>query len=76
MVSLPYGKWVEVTGYGVRWKCECVFSDLKRIFPENVTSVTDEGIIRILSIRVELFNRYKAIRAGNIGVTGNDVAIA
>jgi hypothetical protein len=73
--SLPYRKWVEVTGYGVRWKCECVFSDLKRIFPENVNSVTDEGIIRNLSVRVQLFNIYKAIRAENIGVTGNGIVI-
>ena len=31
-------------GYGTRWKNECAFIDMKRIFPETVESITGFGI--------------------------------
>ena len=74
--SLPYDEWVTESGYGMRWKCECVFSDLKRLFPETVTASSEKGIIRQLFSRIEVFNRYKSVRAGIMGVTGNGVAVA
>jgi hypothetical protein len=74
--SLPYDEWVKESGYGVRWKCECVFSDFKRIFPETVTASSEKGIIRQLFSRIEVFNRYKSVRAKIMGVTGNGVAVA
>ena len=74
--SLPYDEWVEVSGYGMRWKCECVFSDFKRIFPETVTASSKKGILRQIVARIEVFNRYKLTRAGIVGVTGNGIPVA
>lgn len=74
--SLPYDEWVKESGYGMRWKCECVFSDLKRLFPEAVTASSEKGILRQLFSRIEMFNRYKSVRAEIVGVTGNGIAVA
>lgn len=74
--SLPYDEWRIVSGYGTRWKGECVFSDMKRIFPETVESATDFGIVREVHARVMAFNKYKEIRADIMGVTGNGVNIS
>lgn len=74
--SLQYDEWVKVSGYGTRWKCECVFSDLKRIFPENIEVTGGEGINRQLITRMDIFNMYKTIRADIIGVTGNGITIS
>lgn len=73
--SLPYDEWVKVSGYGTRWKCECVFSDFKRLFPETVTAKSRNGIIRQLSSRVNAFNDYKIIRSAIMRVTGNGILI-
>ncbi len=62
--ALTYREWVEATGYGRRWKCECVFSDLKRILDETLDAHTPEGAVRRLVMKVEVFNRYKAARWG------------
>lgn len=74
--SIPYDEWVERTGYGTRWKCECVFSDLKRIFPETVTAKTTNGIVRQLCVRIVKFNEYKKIRSDMIKITGNNIVVA
>lgn len=74
--SLQYDEWVQVSGYGTRWKCECMFSDLKRIFPENLEVRSNNGIVRQMIIRMDNFNLYKRIRADNIGTTGNGVTIS
>ncbi len=74
--SLPYDDWVKVSGYGTRWKCECVFSDLKRLFPETVTASSKRGILRQMCMRIEVFNDYKRTRADIMGVTGNGILIA
>ena len=74
--SLQYDEWVQVSGYGIRWKCECVFSDLKRIFPENLEVRTNIGIERQLIVRIDNFSHYKRIRADKIGTTGNGITIS
>lgn len=74
--NMPYDEWLEASGYGTRWKCECVFSDFKRIFPETITSRTREGICRQVIFRTVYFNRYKKTRAHIMGVTGNGVVLA
>jgi hypothetical protein len=73
--SLPYDEWVEVSGYGMRWKCECVFSDFKRIFPETVTASSEKGMLRQLFARIEVFNLFKLTRAEIIGITGNGIPV-
>lgn len=73
--SLPYDEWVRQSGYGTRWKCECGFSDFKRLFPETITAHTLRGIIRQLMCRVDFYNLYKEFRAGVMGTTGNGIVI-
>ena len=73
--SMPYDQWVKLSGYGTRWKCECTFSDFKRLFPETVTALTATGMVRDIVSRVNVFNIYKGIRARMIGTTGNGVVI-
>jgi len=60
--SLPYSEWTEVTGYGRRWKCECVFSDIKRMLGETLNAHTVEGAVRKLMMKTSVFNRYKTVR--------------
>lgn len=64
--SLPYPEWVERTGYGRRWKCECVFSDIKRMLGETLRAHSTEGAVRALMLKVSVFNQYKAVRRGNM----------
>jgi len=74
--ALPYGDWVAASGYGTRWKCECVFSDLKRILGEAVTARKERSVAAQVAARVRVFNGYKRKRAEIMGVTGNGVAVA
>lgn len=74
--SLPYAEWVKVSGYGTRWKCECGFSDLKRLFFETLTARTELGMVRQLICRADLYNIFKKKRAERMVVTGNGVCIA
>ena len=73
--TMPYDQWVKESGYGTRWKCECTFSDFKRLFPETVTAMTTTGMVRDIVSRVNVFNIYKRIRARMIGTTGNGIVI-
>lgn len=74
--DLPYDRWVKESGYGTRWKCECVFSDLKRLFPETVTARKQACIVNQIEARIDEFNGYKKVRAELIVVTGNGITIA
>ena len=74
--SLPYHEWARVSGYGIRWKCECVFSDFKRLFPETVQARSAAGYVREVASRIDVFNLYKSLRSRLMGVTGNGVQVA
>ena len=74
--SLPYDEWVRVTGYGIRWKIEGTFSDLKRMVSEVFRSRTDLGHVAQSYAKVVGFNVHKTIRAELVGVTGNGVVLA
>ena len=74
--SLPYDEWVKESGYGTRWKCECTFSDFKRLFPEVVTARSQIGMIRQVICRIDFHNMYKETRARIMGTTGNGIAVA
>lgn len=74
--ELPYREWVEVTGYGTRWKCECTFSDFKRLFPESLEAHTRKGMVREIFSRVDAFNIYKRVRANLLGTTRNGIGIS
>ena len=73
--SLPYDEWVKVSGYGTRWKCEVTFSSFKAMFGETLAARSVRGIVKEMACRVMVFDEYKRIRAGIIGVTGNGVVI-
>ncbi len=73
--ELPYDEWVKVSGYGTRWKCECSFSDFKRLFPEVVTARSLMGMIRQVICRIDFHNLYKETRARIMGVTGNGIVV-
>lgn len=62
--SLPYEEWVVVSGYGIRWKCEFTFSDIKRMFGEECVAKTVDGAVRRLMCKVIVHNGYKALRYG------------
>ena len=74
--SLPYDEWVKVSGYGTRWKCECSFSDFKRLFPETITARSELGVLRQVMCRIDFYNMYKDTRAGIMKVTGNGIFVA
>lgn len=74
--SLQYDDWVIESGYGTRWKCECVFSSFKRLFRETVSARTPESIALQIDARVHLFNGYKGARAEIMKITGNGVIVA
>ena len=61
--SMPYAEWVEKSGYGRRWKSECGFSDVKRLFGESIHAFTMKGAVRKLLMKTETFSRYKEQRA-------------
>ena len=73
--SLTYDEWTRVTGYGRRWKVECVNSDLKRLLGETVSARTRAGAVAEVAARIGAFDRYKAVRARIMGVTGNGVRL-
>lgn len=74
--NMPYDEWVQESGYGTRWKCECSFSDFKRLFPEAVTARSHIGVIRQVICRIDLHNMYKETRANIMKVTGNGIVVA
>lgn len=72
---LPYREWVEATGYGIRWKIEGTFSDIKRLVSENFRSRTEAGHMVMSYAKVLTFNMHKGIRADILGTTRNGVFI-
>ena len=44
--SMPYNEWVEKSGYGLRWKIECTFSDFKRVISECIDATSQDGMVR------------------------------
>jgi len=51
-----YREWADTTKYGMRWKIEGVFSDVKRIFGESVTASSREGMIREVMMKFNCYN--------------------
>lgn len=45
LCGLSYDEWKKVSGYGARWRCECVFNSLKRIFSDTVAARSEAEII-------------------------------
>ena len=61
---LEVGKdqWKIETEYGMRWKVECTFSDLKRLFGEVLRARTRLTDVAETLQKVRVLNIYKDIR--------------
>lgn len=55
-------RWKEEVGYGKRWKVECTFSDIKRLFGDILRSRTRRSDAEETVAKVLLLNEYKGIR--------------
>ncbi|NLD31494.1 MAG: IS5 family transposase [Trichococcus flocculiformis] len=69
-------KWKELTGYGMRWKAECAFSDFKRLAAETISATGALGMAVEVLIKIHAYNLHKRIRADIIGITGNNIYVA
>ena len=45
-------KWKELTGYGMRWKAECAFSDFKRLAAETISATGALGMAAEVLIKI------------------------
>lgn len=72
---MRYADWLEMSGYGTRWKLECGFSDFKRVISESVRARTEQGMVREMLGKAIGYDVHKGIRAELVGVTGNGVEI-
>ena len=73
--SMPYNEWVEKSGYGLRWKIECTFSDFKRVISECIDATSQDGMVRETFFKTLAFNIHKGIRASILQITGNGVVV-
>jgi len=55
-------QWKQEVGYGRRWKVECTFSDIKRLFGDILRSRTRQTDVEETVAKVLLLNEYKGIR--------------
>ena len=55
-------QWKKEIGYGRRWKVECTFSDVKRLFGDILRSRTRRTDVEETVAKVVLLNEYKGIR--------------
>jgi len=56
-------EWKKENGYGMRWKVECTFSDLKRFLSDILRAKTKRNCVLETQNMVLVHNEYKAIRA-------------
>jgi len=62
--------WKKEIGYGIRWKVECVFSDLKRMFGDVMRSKVRHRMAAEIYWIIRCYNMYKSIRKAFAGVCG------
>ena len=55
-------EWKKENGYGMRWKVECTFSDLKRILMDILRAKTKRNCVQETLNKVLAHNSYKNIR--------------
>ena len=54
--------WKKKMGYGIRWKVECAFSDLKRMFGDVMRSRARHRMAAEIYWVIRCYNLYKSIR--------------
>jgi len=55
--------WSLAVTYGMRWKAEGVFSNIKRIFGEGVRTTSRKGMFREIQMKVNGYNMLIALAA-------------
>ncbi len=65
--SIGKDRWKLEVGYGRRWKAECTFSDLKRLFGDILRARKRESCIPETVWKANVLNIYKACRRQAIG---------
>jgi len=56
--------WKLVHRYGLRWRVECVFSDLKRVMGETLSAKSFPAMAREIDQKIALHNNFKDVIAG------------
>ena len=62
IMAVGKDQWKQEIGYGRRWKVECTFSDVKRLFGDILRSRTRRTDVEETVAKVVLLNEYKGIR--------------
>ena len=60
-------QWKEAVGYGMRWKAECAFSDMKRMYGDTMRARDSSRMAAELYWIIRSHNLYKSIRAAVAG---------
>ncbi len=68
--DLGYEVWSREKGYSRRWAADTAFSTFKRLFGEHVTARSPENIVKKLTAKVALYQRWCTCDAGDCE-TGN-----
>ena len=55
------GMWKRSVSYGHRWMAESVFSSIKRIFGDHVSSIRWKNIINELLLKASIYNTFMGI---------------
>jgi hypothetical protein len=59
--QLGNSDWRKEKGYGYRWMAESVFSCIKRVFGEHITSIKWKNIINELLLKASIYNLFMAM---------------
>ena len=62
-------QWKAEVGYGIRWKVECTFSDLKRLLAFMLRARDQDMMACEVFWKIGVHNLYKGIRADLMGVS-------
>lgn len=62
ILEIGRDEWKKENGYGMRWKVECTFSDLKRILTDILRAKTRRNCVQETLNMVSAHNMYKDIR--------------
>ena len=62
IMAVGKDQWKQEIGYGRRWKVECTFSDIKRLFGDILRPRTRRTDVEETVAKVLLLNEYKGIR--------------
>jgi hypothetical protein len=59
--SKDYLKWKKKRKYGYRWMAEAAFSTMKRMFGEYVSATRFQNMIKVMLIKISLYNLFRRL---------------